>query len=108
MDSPTPRSGLLQLVFNQASKYVEGNYVYNNVEGYIQDNWKVSNKLTLDYGVRLVHQTPQYDRLGQGTNFLPDEWLQSAAPVLYRPGCTITVTPGTACPAANRQARESR
>ncbi len=91
--------------YNQASKYVEGNYVYNNVEGFIQDNWKVSNKLTLDYGVRLVHQTPQYDRLGQGTNFLPDEWVQSAAPVLYRPGCTITVAPGTACPTANRQAQ---
>ena len=38
-----------------------GAFVYNNTEGYIQDNWKVNNKLTLDYGVRFVHQQPQYD-----------------------------------------------
>ena len=29
----------------------------------------------------------------------------SGAPQLYKPGCTITVAPGTACPAANRQAQ---
>jgi hypothetical protein len=91
--------------YQQASKYVEGNYVYDNIEGYIQDNWKVNGKLTLDYGVRFVHQTPQYDKLGQGTNFLPDRWSISAAPQLYRPGCTIAVAPGTACPTANRQAQ---
>lgn len=94
--------------YQQASKYAEGNYVYSNVEGYIQDNWKVNNKLTLDYGVRLVHQAPQYDKLGQAANFLPDEWSISAAPTLFRAGCTITVAPGTACPAANRQAVNPR
>ena len=29
---------------------------------------------TLDYGVRLVHQQPQYDELGQASNFLPEKW----------------------------------
>ena len=51
--------------YAQASRYVEGNFIYNNTEGYIQDNWKVNNKLTLDYGVRFVHAQPQHDSLVQ-------------------------------------------
>ena len=90
--------------YNQLSRYVEGNYVYNNTEGYIQDNWKVSPRLTLDYGVRLVHQQPQYDVLGQGVNFLPDKWSLSSAPVLYLPGCATT----SPCSGTNRQAKDPR
>ena len=29
-----------------------------NREAYVQDNWKVTNRLTLDYGVRFVNATP--------------------------------------------------
>ena len=71
----------------QASKFVEGSYIYNNPEGYIQDNWKVNNRLTLDYGMRFVHQQPQYDKLGQASNFFPDEWTPAQAPLLYVAGC---------------------
>ena len=34
----------------------------------------MNRKLTLDYGVRLVHQTPQYDARGQASNFFADKW----------------------------------
>ena len=70
----------------------------------MQDNWKVNGRLTLDYGMRFVHATPQYDKLGQGTNFLPDKWTVGSAPQFYRPGCAVTVAAGTACPAASLQA----
>ena len=60
--------------YSQGSKGVEGEYIYYNIEGYVQDNWKVNRQLTLDYGVRLVHQTPQYDARGQASNFFPDKW----------------------------------
>lgn len=89
--------------FNQFSRYVEGNYVYNNTEAYVQDNWKVGPRLTLDYGLRFVHQQPQYDMLGQGVNFLPDKWSQADAPVLYGAGCAAQP-----CTGANRQARDPR
>ena len=80
--------------FTQNSRYIEGDYVYYNYEGFIQDNWRVNSKLTLDYGVRLVHLQPQYDKLGQAANFLPEQWSLSNAPVLYRPGCAAQPSPG--------------
>lgn len=86
--------------YNQSSKYVEGQYLYRNIEGYVQDNWRVSNRLTFDYGVRFVHQQPQYDELEQAANFLPDEWTASSAPALYVPGCVGT----SPCSGRNRQA----
>ncbi len=46
-----------------------------------------SDNLTLDYGVRFVHQVPQYDGYGKSSNFLPEEWKASQAPVLYVAGC---------------------
>ena len=91
--------------FNQAQNYVEGDFVYDNREAYVQDNWKVSNRLTLDYGMRFVHATPQYDSLGQGANFLPDKWALGNAPQLYEPGCAVSQAPGAACPAASLQAK---
>jgi hypothetical protein len=87
--------------YTQASKYVEGSFVYNNTEFYVQDNWKVTNRLTLDYGVRFVHQQPQYDEKGQASNFLPDKWVATQAPAMYVAGCPNNVYP---CSAANRQA----
>ena len=79
--------------YNQLSRYIEGKYLYNNTEGYIQDNWKVNSRTTLDYGVRFVHMQPQYDSLGQASNFLPEKWTQNQAPVLFAAGCVGDVNP---------------
>ncbi len=87
--------------YSQGSKGVEGTYIYYNVEGYVQDNWKINSRTTMDYGVRLVHQTPQYDKLGQGSNFFTDKWVAAAAPTLYVAGCANGVYP---CTGTNRQA----
>ena len=46
--------------YTQASDFIEGSMIYNNTEFYIQDNWKASSRLTLDYGVRFTRQQPQY------------------------------------------------
>jgi hypothetical protein len=72
----------------QASRFVEGSMIYDNTEFYVQDNWKASNRLTLDYGVRFTRQGPQYDQFQQMSNFFPDQWNASQRQVLYVPGCS--------------------
>jgi hypothetical protein len=90
--------------YQQQSKFIQGAHKYKNVEWFIQDNWKVSNRFTLDYGMRFIHQQPQHDSYQQAANFFLDQWDQSQAPVLYHPAC-----PGGGTCATNvRQARDPR
>ena len=74
--------------YTQQSKFVEGSMLYNQTEFYVQDNWKVTSRLTLDYGMRFVNQQPQYDQFGQESNFFPGKWKASDAQVLYIAGCS--------------------
>ena len=39
---------------------------YNTYEGFAQDDWKVSKRLTVNFGIRLTHFTPWVDRTGNG------------------------------------------
>jgi hypothetical protein len=71
--------------YAQAAQWVQGNYVYNNVEWYLQDNWKIQDRLTLDYGVRFYWMQQTHDTKNQTSNFVPSEYQASAAPRLYYP-----------------------
>jgi hypothetical protein len=88
--------------YQQQSKFVEGSFLYDQVDWYLQDNWKVNPKLTLDYGLRFVNQRPQYDQYLQASNFFPEKWQLSAAPALYTAGCVNNANP---CSGNNRQAK---
>jgi hypothetical protein len=72
----------------QQSKLIEGSMIYNNTEFYLQDNWRVNGRLTFDYGLRFTHQQPQYDQFLQMSNFFPEQWSASQAPLLYLSGCS--------------------
>ena len=62
----------------QQSKLIEGSMIYNNTEFYLQDNWKVNGRLTLDYGVRFTRQQPQHDQFLQMSNFFAGRVVGSA------------------------------
>jgi hypothetical protein len=77
--------------FSQASNYVNGQYRYTNVEMYLQDSWKVTPRVNLNYGVRVYWLQPYYDQALQTSTFAPDRWDPSQAPRLYWP-CTNPAT----------------
>ncbi|NOT58589.1 MAG: TonB-dependent receptor [Acidobacteria bacterium] len=85
--------------FQQASGYYIGKYRYNNLEFFAQDNWKVTSRLTLDYGMRFYYIQPQFDEDLQTANFLPNRFNAADAPRLYRPVCinnAASCAPGSA------------
>ena len=73
------------------SNYTEANFnrineiSYNTVEGFVQDSWKVSQRLTIEYGLRMTHFTPWTDDLGYGYSiFNPSQYAGA--------GCTAAPT----------------
>jgi len=73
-------------VYNQATAESQFQVLYWNFEFYLQDNWRASRRLTLDYGLRFYHQGPQNDVNHTFSNFLTTAYKQGASPLLYAPG----------------------
>ncbi len=80
--------------YTQVNKYAMPKWEYKNLEWYLQDNWKASSRLTLDYGVRFYYMTPQWDVDKGVSNFLPDKYDPSKAAQLYTPAMVNGVKVG--------------
>ncbi|MBV9924224.1 MAG: TonB-dependent receptor [Acidobacteria bacterium] len=79
---------------------------------YAQDQWKVSRRLNVNYGVRLGYHSPFFQLDGQGSNFDPTKFAAGNAPLLYQAYCVGQANGvpalGTACAAANQRAVDPR
>lgn len=85
--------------YTQTTARAVFNVAYWNAEFYIQDNWRVTPRLTLDVGIRFYHQTPQVDINNTFSNFVPSLYTKSSAPRIYIPGTSggkrVAIDPGT-------------
>jgi hypothetical protein len=82
---------------------IVGNYWYTDVEAFVQDNWRVSRRVTLDLGIRFYHQLPTENLDYNTTDFVRSSYNPAQAMRLYYPGCTVS-TAARACPTANQVA----
>jgi hypothetical protein len=55
------------------------------LEWYAQDNWKITPRLTLDYGLRFSYDFPYTLDPGAGVSFVPSRYDPTQVPALYRP-----------------------
>ena len=90
--------------YAQQSVVVEGGYIYNNVDWYLQDNWKVNNKLTLDYGDALRLHAADLRHQGPGVDVLPRSLAAVPGAAAVRHGCPARAP----CSGTNRQAKNPR
>jgi hypothetical protein len=60
-------------------------YPYKNFEFYGQDTWKVTKRLTLNYGLRVAFIKPFHDTLGLMSNFEYNRYNPSQSVVFYQP-----------------------
>jgi hypothetical protein len=58
---------------------------FTYVEGFVQDTWKVSRRLTLDYGLRLSHLGDEVVRGNMVSTFSPAFWDPAKAVKLVQP-----------------------
>ncbi len=79
---------------------------------YIQDNWRATPRLTLDYGVRLQHSGSDYEVNNNHTGFFTDQWSGEPGRARVHAGLHTLVFAGNqACPAgesADDRSGESR
>ena len=72
--------------YGEASNRAVPNVHFTELDWYVQDSWRVRRGLTIDYGLRFVHESPVVDTSGTYSNFYQQLWNPSKAPVLYQQG----------------------
>ena len=82
--------GLANLLLGNYQTYTQsdgiyyGDFRYVGVEGYAQDTWRPTSRLTLDYGLRLAYIGPTYTVGNFLQNyFVPDEYDPSQAVSIF-------------------------
>ncbi len=100
------QDGYANAFLGQFNSYTEGgrivgDYWYTDIEAFVQDNWRVSRRVTLDLGIRFYHQLPTQNLDHNTTDWIRSSYNPAQAMRLYYPGCTVS-TAARACPTANQ------
>ena len=70
--------------YNETSFNRINDIAYSTYEGFVQDSWKATRRLTLELGIRLTHFTPWADRTGAGYSIFDYSQYNSACtPLQY-------------------------
>lgn len=89
----------------QSNTVLNGQYRSWNIEWFVQDNWRVNNKLTIDYGIRFYIIQPQYDAALQTSSFNPALYDSGSRAVLIQParvdGVNVGINPVTGAQVPN-------
>lgn len=72
--------------YSETSNAPYAHWGMTQAEWYVQDNWRVTSRFTLDFGMRFYHMQPLQDEDGINATFDPSLYSRSKAPVLYIPG----------------------
>jgi hypothetical protein len=81
--------------FDQSTARPTGYFRYNQLEFYVQDTWKVTPRLTLDYGMRFAWIPPQFDAKNQVALFNPSAYKAADAVTIdYTSGEIVTADGG--------------
>jgi len=87
---------LLGYANSYAEDAVHDNGKWNNISyaAYIQDNWRVNNRLTLNLGLRWDGVPHTYEANHRTSNFYPNLYDPAAAPIFNTDGTISTSSPG--------------
>jgi hypothetical protein len=70
--------------YNEASFNRINDIAYSTYEGFVQDSWKVSRRLTVELGIRMTHFTPWADRTGAGYSIFDySQYKSTCTPLQY-------------------------
>ena len=92
--------GVYQTYQQATNRYIPATWQYL-LDFYVQDSWRIGKRLTVDLGLRLDHMGTPYDQTNTTSNFFPSLYTAASAPVLYRPGCKVALSPTGTCSTAN-------
>lgn len=80
--------------FDQSTARPIGFFRYNQFEFYVQDTWRVTPRLTLDYGLRFAWIPPQFDAKNQVALFDPKSYDPNKAVIIDPSNGQIIPTAG--------------